>query len=77
MSEEKSVVYDLQTSWRDLHVPTFVAVSSAVYFGEQLIGHPVEVVRTRLQVSQKVCGKYFPAFCRDFTFHVFIILMLC
>jgi hypothetical protein len=52
--DDHGIVYDVQTRWKDLHLPTFVAASSALYFVEQLVGHPLEVIRTRLQVDEKV-----------------------
>lgn len=55
VKEGHGVIYDVQTRWKDLHLPTFIGASSALYFVEQLVGHPLEVIRTRLQVESKVC----------------------
>jgi len=47
------IVYNLQTKWNDLDKRIFVAASSTLYFLEQLVAHPLEVIRTNLQVDQK------------------------
>eukprot|EP01125_Pyxidicula_operculata_P012597 TRINITY_DN4141_c0_g1_i4.p1 TRINITY_DN4141_c0_g1~~TRINITY_DN4141_c0_g1_i4.p1 ORF type:complete len:293 (+),score=49.94 TRINITY_DN4141_c0_g1_i4:3-881(+) len=53
MSEGSEVLFKVQTKWSDLNIPVLVALSSSWWIGEQLITHPLEVIRTRLQVNNQ------------------------
>lgn len=53
MGEKQDIFYDVQTRWKDIHVPTLIAASSTWWFAEQLISHPLEVLRTKIQVNRK------------------------
>jgi len=46
--------YHLETDFNNLHLPTFVSLASFFYFSETLVGHPLDVVRTRIQVDRTV-----------------------
>lgn len=54
MAEEPDVLYDLQTKWHQLHVPKFLALTASFYLLEEMIVHPLEVIRTKLQVDKQV-----------------------
>lgn len=46
--------YHVSTAFSELNISKFLALSSAVYMGENLIYYPFDVVRTRLQVQREV-----------------------
>jgi hypothetical protein len=49
-----SVVYDVQTAFENMDKTILMLSSSAVYFVEMLVTHPLEVLRTQIQASQTV-----------------------
>ncbi|XP_049849254.1 uncharacterized protein LOC126318303 [Schistocerca gregaria] len=53
-SERPKVVYQVQTPFKDLHLPTFFSLGACFYMLEQVITHPTEVIRTRLQVERHI-----------------------
>eukprot|EP01126_Amoeba_proteus_P054197 TRINITY_DN6654_c0_g2_i4.p1 TRINITY_DN6654_c0_g2~~TRINITY_DN6654_c0_g2_i4.p1 ORF type:complete len:336 (-),score=42.71 TRINITY_DN6654_c0_g2_i4:582-1538(-) len=54
MSEEGlELIYKIQSSWDKLDVPKFACVSSTLFMLENLVLHPLDVIRTKLQVSRE------------------------
>lgn len=49
-----SIQYHVNTMFQDINVPIFLAASSFFFSVEQLISHPLEVIRTRLQANRNV-----------------------
>jgi len=56
--------YHLETDFNNLHLPTFVSLASFFYFSETLVGHPLDVVRTRIQVDRTVSIARYAPDCR-------------
>eukprot|EP01114_Cavostelium_apophysatum_P021062 TRINITY_DN7242_c0_g1_i1.p1 TRINITY_DN7242_c0_g1~~TRINITY_DN7242_c0_g1_i1.p1 ORF type:complete len:344 (+),score=69.91 TRINITY_DN7242_c0_g1_i1:108-1139(+) len=52
--QPKQKIFELNTSFKDLHLPTFLAFSSAVYICENVVYYPFDVLRTRLQTTRGV-----------------------
>lgn len=53
--DSQSVVYAVQTAFENLDKGLLLFSSTVIYFGEMLVTHPLEVIRTSVQVSQAVC----------------------
>lgn len=47
-------VYHLQTKWSEINIPKLLMLTSAFYLMEEMVAHPLEVIRTKLQVDHKV-----------------------
>jgi hypothetical protein len=53
-SKPTEKVYHLTIPFDELHLGKFLSINAAVYFGENVIYYPFDVLRTKLQVQREV-----------------------
>ena len=60
-ADTDEIVFDVRTAWKDIHLPTLAITASLVYIAECTVYHPFDVLRTRIQTSQRV-GRNFDCY---------------